>query len=65
MRDRVEKEEVEKWLSRLEERKDKLIPIDERGAWFIENINAYLEDCKHFMKKDDLVLAFEDRKSVV
>ena len=59
MRDRVEREEVEKWLKKLEERKDNLFPLNERGAWFIENINAYIQDCRHFMEKGDMVLAFE------
>jgi hypothetical protein len=57
------KEETGKWLDKLEKEvrtikptgkieKEKLDPV-------IENINAYISDCKHFLEKRDLINAFE------
>ncbi|MBU0953214.1 MAG: DUF357 domain-containing protein [Nanoarchaeota archaeon] len=56
--------ETRKWLARLEQKCSKLqaaktplkTKVEETG---LENIHAYVADCKHFMKQDDWVLAFE------
>lgn len=58
----LEKETV-KWLERIEEEikkikitgnlpKEKVDPV-------IENVNAYISDCRHFLEKRDLINAFE------
>ncbi len=51
------RKETEKWLVRIEEKKVKI--INKRGKEILENINAYIKDCKHFLKKKDLIRAFE------
>lgn len=52
------KKETEKWLSRIEKEMPKVVATD-KNEEFIQNINAYISDCKHFMKEGQLVLAFE------
>ena len=51
--------ETLKWLGRLESKTKNIKLIDERGAWALENIKAYISDCRYFHKKADLVRAFE------
>jgi len=53
------KTETEKWLARIEEKTKNIKPINSRAKWAMENIQAYIADCKHFQKKGDLVNAFE------
>jgi len=53
------KQETEKWLIRLEEKVKNIKPIDSRAKWAVENIKAYISDCRHFQKNRDLVNAFE------
>lgn len=59
---RLEQETV-KWLERMEKEmhnikikdsapKEKITPV-------LENINAYISDCRHFLEKGDLINAFE------
>ena len=55
MRDRVTREEIEKWLNKI---KKEMKNIDGKRK-FIENINAYVSDCEHWLKEEDYVLAFE------
>lgn len=59
MKDRVTKEEILKWLSKIEEELKNAKPTKEKGKEFLENINAYVKDCKYFLEKGDLVLSFE------
>jgi len=54
--------ETKKWLARLEsETKDgiKARNDSEKVRNSIANIEAYIEDSKHFMDQEDLVRAFE------
>lgn len=56
-------EETKKWLEKIE-KEIKNIKIvgnveKEKIDSVIENINAYISDCKHFMEKKDLINAFE------
>ena len=59
MHDTITKEDVNKWLDKLEP----LIPVmeveDPKGEQFLTNIKAYVSDSKHFLEKGDLVRAFE------
>jgi len=50
----LEKETL-KWLERIEER----VKVIDGDKSFIENINAYVSDSRYFLKKKDLVRAFE------
>lgn len=53
------KKETEKWLARIEEKAKNIKPIDSRAKWGVDNIQAYIADCKYFKKNGDLVNAFE------
>ncbi len=59
MRDRVEIEEIEKWLNRIEGVVDKIEIFDSKGEELLANMKAYISDCKHFRDQGDLVRSFE------
>lgn len=48
------KEETEKWLSRAREKRAQL-----KESQYLKNIDAYISDSEYFMKKGDLIRAFE------
>jgi hypothetical protein len=54
-------EETRKWLERLERGRASLRILREerpvRAA--LENMDSYMRDCRHWLSKGDLVLAFE------
>lgn len=51
------REETNKWLSRLE--KKDLSKKEGKVEEQLVNVRAYIQDCKHFLKKGDMVHAFE------
>lgn len=55
--------ETNKWLEKLEKEVQDIKPTGkiEKGKLdpVIENINAYISDCRHFLEKQDLINAFE------
>lgn len=53
------REETGKWLSRIKRELNSVKPANERGREFLKNINAYVNDCRHFTEKGDLINAFE------
>lgn len=53
------KQETEKWLARLEEKTKDIKLANNNGKWALENIKAYISDCKHFHKTNDFVRSFE------
>jgi len=59
MKDRISKEEIEKWLTRIKKELEIIEAIDKKGGEFLENINAYVKDCEHFLKRGEYVLSFE------
>ena len=59
MNDKVTKEEIEKWLNKLKKELKIVETNDKKGNEFLENINAYVNDCEHFLKKGEYVLSFE------
>jgi len=59
MNDKVTKNEINKWLNKMEEKLGKVKIRKERGNEFLENINAYVHDCKYFMRNGDFVRSFE------
>ncbi|MFH1786065.1 MAG: DUF357 domain-containing protein [archaeon] len=59
IKDRVTKEEILKWLDKLEPLLPGIEPMGEKGGEFMANILAYVHDCKHFMEKGDYVNSFE------
>lgn len=56
-------EQIDKWTKRLEEKLEGLEVKDKEEndevEEFIENINAYYKDSKHFKEKEDLIRSFE------
>ncbi len=59
MKDKVSKKEILKWLKRMKKELEDVKVRDEKGKEFLENMNAYVNDCEHFLKKGELVLSFE------
>ena len=57
---RLEKE-ARKWLERIEESRKRVKILREEKAVrsAIENMDSYIKDCRHWLSKGDLVLAFE------
>ena len=53
------KNETEKWLAKLEQKAGEIKLLDPKGAWAMENIKAYMSDCRHFYKAKDFVKSFE------
>jgi hypothetical protein len=59
MNDRIPKEEIEKWLVKIKKELKMVKASDKKGQEFLDNINAYVNDCEHFLKKGDLFLSWE------
>ncbi len=59
MKNRITKKEIIKLAMKLEEELKKAKPKSKKGEEFLVNINAYLNDCKHWLIKKDYILAFE------
>ena len=59
IKDRIPKEEILKWLNKIEPLIPKIQPIGDKGKGFLTNMNAYISDCKHFMENGDYVNSFE------
>lgn len=53
------KDEIEKMLNKIEPLVDKIEFNNEKGKEMLENMKAYIEDAKHFLKNGDLVKSFE------
>ncbi|HIE41471.1 MAG TPA: DUF357 domain-containing protein [Candidatus Aenigmarchaeota archaeon] len=51
------KKETEKWLKKIENLK--IIAKNDKGEEFKNNIEAYIHDSKYFLKRGDLIRAFE------
>jgi uncharacterized protein len=51
--------ETEKWLSKIKTERKKIVLADEKRATMLKNIDAYISDTEHFLKKNDLIRAFE------
>lgn len=48
--------ETIKWLECI---KDKLKKVNSSDKYFMDNIKAYISDTEYFLKKGDLIRAFE------
>jgi uncharacterized protein len=51
--------ETEKWLARIKTERKKFVLVDEKRAGMLKNVDAYISDSEHFLKKNDLIRAFE------
>jgi len=59
MRDKITREEIEKWLNKLKKELETTKAMNKKGKEFLNNINAYVYDCEHFLKNEDYFLSFE------
>lgn len=59
MKDKIPREEIEKWLKRIKKELKNAEATNRKGKEFLDNINAYIYDCEHFLKNGDYVLSFE------
>ena len=59
MRNTVSDEEIVKWLTKIENVLPNIEADTEKGEEMLTNMNAYIADCKHFRKNEELVLSFE------
>lgn len=53
------RKEIEKWSKKLDASLQNVHPLDEKGNKMLQNIKAYHDDSKHFLKRGDLVKSFE------
>jgi len=59
MRDKIPREEIDKWLTKMKKELKNIKAINKKGKEFLNNINAYVYDCEYFLKNGDYVLSFE------
>ncbi|MCS7134923.1 MAG: DUF357 domain-containing protein [Candidatus Aenigmarchaeota archaeon] len=59
IKDKIPKEEIEKWLEKLEEKISKIKMKDETKQQFLDNLKAYVNDCVYWLEKGDYVKAWE------
>lgn len=52
-------DEIEKWTRKAKEKRKKIKLMDKSKENMIKNIDAYISDTEHFMKKGDLIRSFE------
>lgn len=51
--------ETEKWLARIKEKRMNVMAKDEQAKDHLKNMESYISDSEYFLKKGDLVHAFE------
>ncbi len=59
MIDKIPKEEIEKWLGRLDAKLERIKPKTKKGEEIIANARAYRQDCEHWLGEGNLFLSFE------
>ena len=59
MIERQLRDETEKWLTRAKEKREEIALVDKSKEDMMENVDAYISDSGHFLKKGDLIRAFE------
>ncbi|MEM5799759.1 MAG: DUF357 domain-containing protein [Candidatus Aenigmatarchaeota archaeon] len=59
IKDKISKEEIEKWSNKLESTLNKTRLKDNTKEDFLKNIIAYVNDCKYWIKQGDYVKAWE------
>ena len=53
------REETEKWLKKIKIERKKIKLSDKSKENVLKNMDAYVSDSEHFLKKGDLIRAFE------
>jgi len=51
--------ETEKWLRKIEEKRKGVELKDKSKKGMLKNIDAYISDTRHFLEKNDFIRAFE------
>jgi hypothetical protein len=62
MEDEKIESETRKWLKKLEEEIEHIEPAEDfkkQSKAILENIKAYISDCRHFLSKKDYLNAYE------
>jgi hypothetical protein len=59
VKDKIPRELIEEWLDKLNKKMEKVKSVNNKGKELIKNINAYIVDTEHFVKKGDYVKAWE------
>ena len=59
VKDRLTREDVLKWLVKLEPLAEMAEANDEKAEELLENAKAYVKDARHWLEQENLVLAFE------
>jgi len=52
------KDEIEKWTHRAKEKRKRIKAVEGEER-FLVNIDAYISDSEHFLRKKDLIRSFE------
>ncbi|MDI6721773.1 MAG: DUF357 domain-containing protein [Candidatus Aenigmarchaeota archaeon] len=52
------KEEIEKWATRAKEKRKRIF-VEKGRENLLVNIDAYISDSEHFLRKNDLIRSFE------
>jgi hypothetical protein len=53
------RKEIMKWTNKLDKALLGAAPSSDRGEKLLKNIQAYREDSKHFLERNDLIRSFE------
>jgi len=59
IKNKIPKELIGEWLTKLEKKLEKTKPIGKKGGEFLKNIHAYIVDTEHFLSQGDYVKAWE------
>lgn len=59
IQDKISREEVQKWLNRLNKKLKRTKSKTRQGEEILKNAVAYRDDCAHWLKNGNLFLAFE------
>ena len=51
--------EIEKWTKKIDEERKHVAVSNDKAKDFLKNVDAYIADSQHFLKKGDLIRSFE------
>ena len=57
--DKIEPQEITKWLEKLEPMLDQIEVDGSKGEAMLQNMRAYVDDSRHFLENGKLVKSFE------
>jgi len=59
IKDKIPKELIEEWLTKLKKKLEKTKSVGKKGEEFLKNIHAYIIDTEYFLEQGDYVKAWE------